>query len=74
MQEENFKDCMRNIEVGWTEKQVRNLLGGPDKITPKKTGTTAWIYGQWPWTGTVIFNDGKVIGFKLPFFDGPPRW
>ncbi len=68
-------DYMRDIEVGWTEKQVRNFLGaGPDKITAKKTGTTVWTYGQWPLGGTVTFKDGKVIGLRLPLLKNYVRW
>jgi hypothetical protein len=67
---------MRDIEVGWTEKQVRNSMegAGPDKITAKKTGTTVWTYGQWPFGGTVTFKDGKVISLRLPPFENYVRW
>ncbi len=62
----------RLIEPGWTEGQVRHLLGGPRRIEPKRlpTGfvTTVWHYGKWPqkYRGRVEFLEGKVVGFAAP--------
>jgi len=62
----------RLIEPGWTEGQVRHLLGGPRRIEPKRLPTgfvmTVWHYGKWPqkYRGRVEFLEGKVVGFAAP--------
>ena len=60
------RNYWKKIVPGWTEAQVRTLLGSPDAIKPLELGRTEWKYGQWPIHGTVTFQDGKVIGVKIP--------
>jgi len=74
MAEKTYKEYWRDIKIGWTEKQVRVLLGGPDKIAPGKMETTVWTYGQWPLAGKVTFREGKVVGLKLPFLENQTSW
>jgi hypothetical protein len=40
MRKKNFTDYMREVGIGWTQMSVKNHFGGPDKIVPKKNGTT----------------------------------
>ena len=71
----------RLIQPGWTEQQVRRLLGGPIKVRPTKAQTgevvSVWHYctglisGRTK--GTVTFKDGKVVGFTAPPLDYA-RW
>jgi hypothetical protein len=69
MAQKEYRDSWREIEVGWTDKQVRAKLGGPDKIEPGETGMVVWTYGIWPLAGKVTFKDSKVVGIKLPPFN-----
>jgi len=72
----------RLIQPGWTEQQVRRLLGGPIKVRPTKAQTgevvSVWHYctglisGRTK--GTVTFKDGKVVGFAAPPMDYAGRW
>jgi len=77
MAPKEYRDYWKNICVGWTEDQVRQLLGGPDEIKPMVTvmGEMAsmWKYGQWPFHGTISFVAGKVVAMKLPAFN-TIRW
>jgi len=74
MAKKKYRDYWREIEVDWADKQVRALLGGPDKIEPTATGMAVWTYGQWPLAGKITFKDGKVVGIKLPPFDTIYHW
>lgn len=72
----------RLIQPGWTEQQVRRLLGGPIKVRPAKAPTgeavSVWHYYSGVFhvssgKGTVTFKDGKVVGFAAPPMDYA-RW
>ena len=72
----------RLIQPGWTEQQVRRLLGGPIKVRPAKATTgeavSIWHYYSGVFRvssskGTVTFKDGKVVGFAAPPMDYA-RW
>jgi hypothetical protein len=72
----------RHLQPGWTEDQVRQLLGGPVKVRPAK-GPTGEAVSVWHYysgvfwvsssKGTVTFKDGKVVGFAAPGLDYA-RW
>jgi len=64
----------RCLRAGWTEGQVRQLLGAPISIRPAKTPSgepvSLWAYSRGLWArirgGTVTFSGGKVLGFTSP--------
>ena len=66
---------VREVRVGMTEQEVRELLGEPDSIMPSsKPGAAGWVY-QWGSGGDdgtmVAFLDGKV--YKLPWIGNNPQ-
>jgi hypothetical protein len=62
------------VQVGWTEGQVRQLLGAPVSVKPAKAASgepvSVWAYGGGLMGkiggGIVTFSGGKVVGFKSP--------
>jgi len=72
----------RYLRPGWTEDQVRQLLGGPVSVRPTKSPTgeavSVWhysrgVFGVSSGKGTVTFKDGKVVGFAAPAL-GYAQW
>ena len=55
------------VQNGFTDQQVRDILGAPDRIEPNGD-LMVWQYGRWPSKefGLVTFALGKVVGLRLP--------
>jgi hypothetical protein len=69
-QEIYFNNTWHKIQLGFTEEQVRTLLGTPEKITANVTPLgqmfSEWRYGSLFCIGKVQFLEGKVVGFTMP--------
>ena len=63
-------DLVRQVRIGMTEQQVRDLLGEPKLLLPMSDPREAtWVYDTDAGIQTgVNFLDGKVI--YLPWIDG----
>ena len=64
---------LRQVQVGMTEQQVRDLLGEPKLLLPMgNPNEAAWVYDVDGGIQTIVaFVDGKVP--YLPSIDGKPQ-
>ena len=63
---------VRQVRIGMTEQEVRDLLGEPKFLMPMSDPREAgWLYGDGAKQTIVPFLDGKVRA--LPWIDGKPQ-
>jgi hypothetical protein len=58
------------VSVGLTKPLVRSLLGEPHKIL-QLGEQEIWGYGPTDQDGTILFIDGKVVGYSKPAILSP---
>ena len=63
---DKFRQAMDKIQLGWTEAQVKVLFAPPDEIKPLRAETARSRWGPCPFSGTVTFQNGEIIGIEVP--------